>query len=79
MSEIEIEELKKGDIVAFAKPESRAEPAVGYIQKVNRQTYQICLLKPWKQQRRTYPVNGQFRVSKNMVWRYMGIELEDLE
>ena len=79
MTEIEIEELKKGDIVAFAKPESRVEPAVGYIQKVNRQTYQICLLKPWKQQRRTYPVNGKFRVSKEMVWRYMGNELEDLE
>jgi len=74
MSEIEIEEIAVGTKVSFGRPESRVEPAVGYVEKVNRMTYQIRLCRTWVQQRRTYPQGGRFRVSKGMVVRYLGDE-----
>lgn len=74
MNEVDIEEIEVGTKVSFGRPESRKEPAVGMVEKVNRMTYQIRLLHPWVQVKRTYPKGGRFRVSKEMVARFMGDE-----
>jgi len=66
---IEANELGVGDAVAFGRPCSTKDAAVGIIDKVNRMTYQIRLTEEWKQMKRTYPKGGKFRVSKGMVWR----------
>lgn len=68
---IETEEIGIGTKVSFGRPESRMEPAVGIVEKVNRMTYQIRLIETWHQVRRTYPKGGKFRVSKGMVVRYL--------
>lgn len=68
---IEINEIGVGDLVSFGRPNSKVEPAVGHVTKVNRQTYQIRLIKPYHQVRRTYPQGARFRVSKPMVHRYL--------
>jgi len=70
--EIVAEEITVGDYVSFGRPESRREPAYGYVVKVNRQTYTIRLVTTWFQVKRTYRPGSQFRVSKEMVTRYMG-------
>lgn len=74
MSDIEMEEISIGTKVSFGRPASRVKPAVGVVEKVNRMTYQIRLTEPWHQQRRMYPQGGKFRVSKCMVYRYLGDE-----
>jgi len=66
---IEANELGIGDAVAFGRPCSTKDAALGVINKVNRMTYQIELTEEWKQVKRTYPKGGKFRVSKTMVWR----------
>jgi len=66
---IEANELGIGDAVAFGRPCSTKDAAVGVIHKVNRMTYQIELTEEWKQVKKTYPKGGKFRVSKGMVWR----------
>ena len=74
MNDVEIEEIAIGTKVSFGRPESRVKPAVGVVEKVNRMTYQIRLSEVWTQQRRIYPKGGRFRVSKGMVYRYLGDE-----
>ena len=74
MTDIEIEEITVGTKVSFGRPESRVKAAVGVVEKVNRMTYQIRLTEHWTQQRRIYPKGGKFRVSKSMVYRYLGDE-----
>jgi len=70
--EVHVKEMSVGTKVSFGRPESRVKPAVGVIEKVNRMTYQIRLTEVWTQQRRIYPKGGKFRVSKGMVYRYLG-------
>lgn len=74
---IGMKELGVGDRVAFGRPESTKDPAVGVITKVNRVTYQIELTKPWQQVRRTYHQGAKFRCSKGMVWRHLAPDFED--
>ncbi len=69
--EIVAEEITVGDYVTFGRPESRKDPAYGYVVKVNRQTYTIGLVRTWFQVKKTYRPGSQFRVSKGMVTRYM--------
>ena len=38
MSDVELEEIAVGTKVSFGRPESMVEPAVGYVEKVNRMT-----------------------------------------
>lgn len=64
-------ELEKGDKVAFGRAESHHDPAVGVICKVNRQTYRVELTQPWIQKTRTYHTGAKFRVAKVLVWRYL--------
>jgi len=72
MSDIEMNEITVGTKVSFGKPESRVKAAVGIVEKVNRMTYQIRLTQHYTQQRRIYPKGGKFRVSKGIVFRYLG-------
>jgi len=74
MSDIEMNEITVGTKVSFGKPESRVKAAVGIVEKVNRMTYQIRLTQHYTQQRRIYPKGGKFRVSKGIVFRYLGDE-----
>lgn len=77
--EIMIEELGVGTVVAFGRPESTKDPALGVISKVNRVTYQVTLTSPWRQVSRTYHTGAKFRCSKAMVWRRMLPNIEDDE
>jgi len=72
IDDIETEEITVGTKVSFGRPESRVKAAVGVVEKVNRMTYQIRLTQHWTQQRRIYPKGGKFRVSKGMVYLYLG-------
>lgn len=62
-------ELDVGDLVAFGRPNSPKDPAIGVITKVNRMTYQVELTSSWVQVKRTYHAGARFRCSHAMVWR----------
>jgi len=68
VNDVQSREIGVGTKVSFGRPESFVLPAVGVVEKVNRMTYKIRLCETWKQQRRTYPKDALFRVSKTMVW-----------
>jgi len=71
MNDVQAHEIGVGTKVSFGRPESRVNPAVGFVVKENRVTYQIRLCETWVQQRRIYPKDALFRVSKTMVVRYL--------
>jgi len=68
MNDVQAQEIGVGTKVSFGRPESFVDPAVGVVEKVNRVTYQIRLCETWVQQRRIYPKDALFRVSKTMVF-----------
>ena len=68
VNDVQSLEIGVGTKVSFGRQESFVLPAVGVVEKVNRMSYKIRLTEHWTQQRRIYPKDALFRVSKTMVW-----------